>query len=362
MTYQNEFRKGLLHATPVAMAKINGEHPLVSVIVPVYNPNMPLLEECLDSIRLQTYSRTEIILVDDKSTDPQVFPRLLKWKEAHREKSITALQNEANCGVSWARKNGIDHAAGEYLMLVDQDDFLSYSCIELLLQKAMETNAELVIGGVCTVAGSFNKNNKYDIKTPNDYLLALLNGSVRRTLWGNLIKTASLKRIGFPLAPKNHSDNDVYVLFHFACNFLKIVSLDDIVYFWRHLNSSVSHTMKLQALDDYLKYDQEIFDLLQKQPFYRKIENDIATYMISTYIGKFLTFNGKKASTDFYDQFLKNKVAVKKQSRFKRFILIVDRIYILRQLYIMYANHIKPVLKKRLSRLYIYLIYHHTKC
>ena len=357
MIYRNEFRKGLLHATPVDVAKINGSNPLVSVIVPMYNPDIQLLEECLDSIWRQTYSNTEIILVDDKSANPQVFPRLLRWKEAHGAKSITVLQNETNSGASWARKNGIDHAAGEYLIFVDADDFLSYSCIELLLQKATAANAELVIGGVTRTSGSFNKKETYDLKTQNDYLLALLNGTVRESVWGSLIKTAALKRIGFPLAPKNHFDNDFYVCFHFACHLPKIVSLEHPVYFWRHLNSSNSHSLKLQERDDLVRYNQDTFDLLQKQPFYREIENDVACSMIHFYTNLFLLFNGKKASTDFYDQFLKNKVALKKLAAFKRFILIVDRIYILRQLYIMYANHIKPVLKKRISRLYLYLTY-----
>jgi hypothetical protein len=95
--------------------------------------------------------------------------------------------------------------------------------------------------------------------------------------------------------------------------------------------------------------------LLQKQPFYREIENDVAYHMLCTHIGRFLVFNGKKASTDFYDQFFKNKVALKKLSRFERFVLTIDRIYIFRHFYIVYANCIKPVLKKRVSRFYIYL-------
>lgn len=93
--------------------------PLISVIVPAYNI-IDYLPRCVASLRRQTYSNLEILLVDDGSTDGtgQLCHRL-----AAEDERIRVLHKE-NGGTSSARNMGIEKARGEFLGFVDSDDYV----------------------------------------------------------------------------------------------------------------------------------------------------------------------------------------------------------------------------------------------
>ncbi len=107
--------------------------PLVSVIVSVYN-TMQWLAECIESIRNQTLSDIEIILVDDGSTD---YSGVICDAYAEIDSRIRVLHQE-NKGVSFARNAGMDHVSGTYIMFCDSDDCVApewcASAVELAQQ------------------------------------------------------------------------------------------------------------------------------------------------------------------------------------------------------------------------------------
>jgi glycosyltransferase involved in cell wall biosynthesis len=88
-------------------------NPLISVIVPVYNGEL-YLAQALASIERQTYSPTEIIVVDDGSSDASAAV-------AQSFQGVFCISQE-QCGISGARNTGIRAARGEYLALLDADD------------------------------------------------------------------------------------------------------------------------------------------------------------------------------------------------------------------------------------------------
>jgi len=95
--------------------------PLVSIIIPVYNKAV-YVAEALDSALAQSYPNTEIILVDDGSTDGS-FEILKTYFEKFPDK-INLIDQE-NQGVSAATNRGIQAAKGEYIQFLDADDLLS---------------------------------------------------------------------------------------------------------------------------------------------------------------------------------------------------------------------------------------------
>ena len=105
----------------------------LSFIIPVYNTSA-YLRECLDSVLAQDISKSdyEIICIDDGSRDES--PEILReYAEKHR--NLRVLRQE-NAGVSAARNNGVEHAAGDYVWFVDSDDLIARNVLGKLKQIA----------------------------------------------------------------------------------------------------------------------------------------------------------------------------------------------------------------------------------
>ena len=104
------------------------ESPLVSIIVPVYNIKVYLLE-CVESLRKQTYSNIEIILVDDGSSDgSDIMCDELGEKDSHIH-----VIHQTNGGLSKARNTGLESAQGKYVGFVDSDDWLEPDMVEIMV-------------------------------------------------------------------------------------------------------------------------------------------------------------------------------------------------------------------------------------
>lgn len=114
----------------------------VSIIVPVYNTEK-YLERSLTSIIEQTYKNLEIILINDATQDHSLD--IIK-KYQSIDKRILLISNEKNLGAYHARIRGIQQATGSYIAFVDSDDCISIDFIRLLISKAKETNADIVVG------------------------------------------------------------------------------------------------------------------------------------------------------------------------------------------------------------------------
>ena len=107
----------LMSATPAAgLASPQGSEPLISIVIPAYN-YARFLPEAIGSALAQTYGRTEVIVVDDGSTDntPEVVKPFLERIHYHRK---------INGGLSAARNTGTELAKGEFLIFLDADDLL----------------------------------------------------------------------------------------------------------------------------------------------------------------------------------------------------------------------------------------------
>lgn len=104
--------------------------PLVSIIIPVYNKGA-YIKETLDSALAQSYTKIEIVLVNDGSTDGSLA---ILREYADRFPDIVRLINSENRGVSAATNLGIEAAKGEYLQFLDADDLMSADKIEGQIQ------------------------------------------------------------------------------------------------------------------------------------------------------------------------------------------------------------------------------------
>ena len=112
---------------------------LISIIVPVYNVE-EYLEECLDSIKNQTFTDIEAILVNDGSTDGSKRICECYCEQDNRFKLI----NQENQGQSVARNNGVAASIGEFITFVDSDDVVKEDMLEQLMKQMTTENIDIV--------------------------------------------------------------------------------------------------------------------------------------------------------------------------------------------------------------------------
>ncbi len=168
--------------------------PLVSIIIPVYN-NEKTLDRAIKSALSQSYKNTEIIIIDDNSSDSsaQIYN---KYKPIIRIES-----NNRNLGLYNCRINSLSYAKGSYIAFVDADDWLDSHAIESAIETALDLNADITQMRVTRRVTKWNipisYNNKYEDAQAlesclyNDKLFPV-------SCWGKLYRTSLLKEIVFP--------------------------------------------------------------------------------------------------------------------------------------------------------------------
>ena len=123
--------------------------PLISIIVPVYNPGA-YFDKCINSIINQTYKNLEIILVDDGSTDDTPSNCDLLAKQDHRINVI----HKKNGGAASARNVGLDAATGDYIGFVDADDWIDSDMYEIMLSEIIKYGADAARCGIVRELGN----------------------------------------------------------------------------------------------------------------------------------------------------------------------------------------------------------------
>lgn len=109
--------------------------PLASIIVPIYNVG-PYLLQCLESIRSQTFTNFEAICIDDGSTDGSgdILDAI-----AQEDERFIVVHRE-NAGYGSAMNEGIARARGPYIGIVEPDDYIEPSMLEVLIDAAERHN------------------------------------------------------------------------------------------------------------------------------------------------------------------------------------------------------------------------------
>lgn len=125
-------------------------NPKISVIIPVYNGEK-YINQCLDSLLNQTFKDIEIICVNDGSTDTS----LEILQEYAQKDSRIKIINQKNSRAAVARNNGLAQARGDYLSILDCDDFFDLDMFELMYNHAVKYDTDI----------TFCKGRTFDDKT-----------------------------------------------------------------------------------------------------------------------------------------------------------------------------------------------------
>lgn len=170
--------------------------PRISIIVPLYNTEQ-YLSRCIDSILSQSFTKYELLLVDDGSTDGSgdicdVY--------AEKDNRICVFHKE-NGGVSSARNLGLEKAKGEWICFVDSDDELLPSGLQVLVDgisdevsmvmagyKVYDDNDSITYSIDKTVSRIIDQEQAMkELFAPSDY-------KYQGYIWGKLLRVSEIKR------------------------------------------------------------------------------------------------------------------------------------------------------------------------
>ncbi|NEP59972.1 MAG: glycosyltransferase [Symploca sp. SIO2G7] len=117
--------------------------PIISVIMPVFNPPAAFLKEAIESVLAQVYPYWELCIADDSSTNNYVRPILEEYMG--KDKRIKVLWREENGHISQASNSALELATGEFVALLDHDDLLSQDALyEIVLLLNKHPHADMI--------------------------------------------------------------------------------------------------------------------------------------------------------------------------------------------------------------------------
>lgn len=237
---------------------------LISIIVPVYNVEK-YLNQCLDSVCMQTYKNLEIILIDDGSTDKSGE---ICDEYAAKDNRIIVIHKE-NIGVSDSRNKGLDIATGNYIGFVDSDDWIEFNMFEILYKGIKEYKADISICGHAEVYENgllkpFHADSPV-IFSPIDAIEELIKeNSFRDYLVNKLFTKKLFNSIRLPVGRIIEDKAIMYKLFDQSD---AIVYLSEVLYYYRKRPCSLSYSPTLSSQYGNYKAEYERYICLsQKYP------------------------------------------------------------------------------------------------
>lgn len=254
----------------------------ISVVVPVYNVEK-YLKECINSIINQTLEDIEIICVNDGSTDSS----LEILNDYAKKDSRIIVINKSNSGYGHTMNMGLNAASGEYIGIIESDDFADKNMFEDLYKLAKEYDADIVKGDWYNY-WSKNKFARKNNRISSAKTLKLTNSKQDKSLlrinpsvWSAIYKKEFLNKYNIRfLETPGASYQDLAFSFKVFALAEKVILTDKAYLYYRqdNMNSSVKSKTKVYCVcDEY----EEIDRFLEEYPdlkFEFKVQEEINRY------------------------------------------------------------------------------------
>lgn len=262
---------------------------LISIIIPAYNVR-EYLQDCINSLILQTYKNIEIIIVDDGSADGT--GKLCDCLAASDER-IKVYHTE-NGGVSKARNLGISKSNGNYITFVDGDDWVEKNYIEVLYNSLRNCNADISAVGFI-YRYSDGKSRKLCITDGSEELLsneeALNQACDPVRPWvgfacGKLVKKSILTEHGIIFDVNSALCEDILFWYTVFVNSSSAVKNPDMLYNYRIREDSATNVSakSLKMLKMKILSFKKTFDISKKYPdseFYHRMKTAVFSAVMS---------------------------------------------------------------------------------
>lgn len=211
----------------------------VSVVITAYNVEK-YIKKAINSVLNQTYKNIEIVVVEDCSTD-NTLKFIKGLQKSDLAFPINLVQHKENVGAGLSRRDGIKASTGDFIMLLDADDWLNKDYIEHLVDRQKETDADIVGGGITycyedtdkfetntfgtTVSEGFQKFADY-----NDGKIVFLNNKIVRSTMYDTVEYCDRRYV-----------EDTPVIMKLLYNANKVAYVNEAGYNYLQRNGSLCH-------------------------------------------------------------------------------------------------------------------------
>lgn len=235
----------------------------ISVLIPIYNVE-PYLDKCLASLRAQTMKDIEFICINDGSTDgcTQVIDKYTDCDQRFR------VINKKNTGYGNSMNIGLDEAKGDYIAIVESDDFVRPDMMQFLYDKAVEYGTDIVKTDFWDYYNQEDENETFSEKKvfgnlPRKTVFAPMEHPeiflIEHSIWTALYRRDFLKtnNIRFNETP-GAAYQDVSFSFLAYINAKSIILFDEAFYCYRRTNpnSSVKNVNKMKILKEAYRVEE----------------------------------------------------------------------------------------------------------
>ena len=190
----------------------------VSVIITTFNRDEDVIDRAIKTVKNQTYSNLEIIIVDDNGEKhPDISEKVKKC--ALRYEDVVYIRHAKNKGACAARNTGIKAAKGSFLAFLDDDDTWVKDKIALQMNKFSD-DVGFVYCGMNVVYENNGKKERWEATEKKNRVVALLKKNyVGNTSCGVVRKTIAEKVHGFDEKLKSGQDQDFWIRLAQVCEF-----------------------------------------------------------------------------------------------------------------------------------------------
>ena len=211
-------------------------HPLISILLPVYNSDVRFLRAAIDSVRNQIYPQWELCIADDASTNAEVRPFLEEM--ARGDTRIKVIFRETNGHISACSNSALSLATGEWCALLDQDDTLSENALAFVaLEIAEHPEAGLIYSDEDKIDDQGARSNPF-FKTDWNPELFLSQNYINHL---GVYRTSLLREIGgFREGYEGSQDYDLALRSVEKLRHEGVRHIPRILYHWRTVEGSLA--------------------------------------------------------------------------------------------------------------------------
>lgn len=241
--------------------------PKVSILVSVYNAST-FISKCVESLFIQNFDDIEFIFVNDATKDDSIekIQKVLE-KFPNRKKQVNIIHHSANSGTSAARNTALDASTGDYILVVDCDDYIEPDMIKRLYEKALECDADIVLSNYYIE----NTNNTVVV---NDYISELSENQFREfiiydrcstVLWNKLIRRTLYQRPDCLVPKQLNFLDDKHVIARIYYFATKIAKVDKAFYHYNKTNPAAITQTRVKSHFENVLLFWKLFDSFLKE-------------------------------------------------------------------------------------------------